>query len=117
MWLHQYDFRGPNVHGCEMAQRVKNHEMRNAARKLTPAERRAKKKRKLTNDPTGGGTPGMHLLEAHPPFTATSFLNSDEYDASIHAPPDDGFSSELKCHGSNRRSNGYCGPWRYAHSH
>ena len=23
LWLHQYDFRGPNVHGCEMAQRVK----------------------------------------------------------------------------------------------
>ena len=64
---------------------------------------------------TGGGTPGMHLLEAHPPFTATSFLNSETYDAAIHAPPDDGFSSELKCHGSNRRSNGYCGPWRYAH--
>ena len=64
---------------------------------------------------TGGGTPGMHLLEAHPPFTATSFLSSETYDASIHAPPDDGFSSELKCHGSNRRSNGYCGPWRYAH--
>ena len=42
---------------AEMAQRVKNHEMRNAARKLTPAERRAKKKRKLTNDPSGGGTP------------------------------------------------------------
>ena len=42
---------------AEMAQRVKNHEMRNQARKLTPAERRAKKKRKLTNDPTGGGTP------------------------------------------------------------
>ena len=66
---------------------------------------------------TGGGTPGIHLLEAHPPFTATRFLDSETYDASIHAPPDDGFSSELKCHGSNRRSNGYCGPWRYAHSH
>lgn len=40
-----------------MAQRIKNHEMRNQARKLTPAERRAKKKRKLTNDPSGGGIP------------------------------------------------------------
>ena len=66
---------------------------------------------------TGGGTPGMHLLEAHPPFTATRFLDSEAYDASIHAPPVDGFSSELKCHGGNRRSDGYCGPWRYAHSH
>lgn len=34
---------------AEMAQRVKNHEMRNAARKLTPAEKKAKKRRKLTN--------------------------------------------------------------------
>jgi len=42
---------------AEMAQRIKNHEMRNQARKLTPAERRAKKKRKLTNDPSGGGIP------------------------------------------------------------
>jgi len=42
---------------AEMAQRVKNHEMRNQARKLTPAERRAKKKRKLTIDPSGGGIP------------------------------------------------------------
>jgi hypothetical protein len=41
----------------EMAQRMKNHEERNAARKLTPAERKAKKHRKLTNDPSGGGTP------------------------------------------------------------
>ena len=23
LWLHQYDFRGPNTHGCEMAMRVK----------------------------------------------------------------------------------------------
>ena len=31
----------------------------------------------------GGGTPGIHLLEAHPPFTATRFLDSEAYDASI----------------------------------
>lgn len=41
----------------EIAQRLKNHEDRNAARKLTPAERKAKKRRKITNDPSGGGTP------------------------------------------------------------
>jgi U4/U6 small nuclear ribonucleoprotein PRP3 len=42
---------------AEMAQRIKNHEMRNQARKLTPAERKAKKHRKITNDQTGGGVP------------------------------------------------------------
>ena len=42
---------------AEMAQRIRNHEERNQARKLTPAERRAKKKRKLTTDPSGGGVP------------------------------------------------------------
>ncbi|KAL1508722.1 hypothetical protein AB1Y20_004817 [Prymnesium parvum] len=42
---------------AEMAQRIKNHEMRNQARKLTPEERREKKRRKLTNDPSAGGTP------------------------------------------------------------
>ena len=41
----------------EMAQRIKNHEERNQARKLTPAQRKEKKKRKLLNDPTGGGVP------------------------------------------------------------
>ncbi|EOD20165.1 hypothetical protein EMIHUDRAFT_469999 [Emiliania huxleyi CCMP1516] len=43
-----------------MAQRVKNHEERserNLARKLTPAQRREKKRRKMLNDPSGGGTP------------------------------------------------------------
>lgn len=42
---------------AEMAQRIKNHEMRNQARKLTPEERREKKRRKMTNDPSAGGTP------------------------------------------------------------
>jgi len=42
---------------AEMAQRVKNHEERNLARKLTPAQRREKKRRKMLNDPSGGGTP------------------------------------------------------------
>ena len=23
LWLHQYDFRGPNTHGCELGKRVK----------------------------------------------------------------------------------------------
>ena len=23
LWLHQYDFRGPNTHGCDLGQRVK----------------------------------------------------------------------------------------------
>ena len=23
LWLHQYDFRGPNTHGCDLTQRVK----------------------------------------------------------------------------------------------
>ena len=34
----------------QMQQRVLNHEMRNAARKLTPAQRREKKKKKLQED-------------------------------------------------------------------
>jgi len=42
---------------AEMAQRIKNHEERNQARKLTPQQRKEKKRRKLLNDPTGGGTP------------------------------------------------------------
>ena len=51
----------------EMAQRMKNHEERNAARKLTPAERKAKKHRKLTNDPSGGGTPvSLYRLDQMP---------------------------------------------------
>jgi hypothetical protein len=33
-----------------MQQRILNHEMRNEARKLTPAERREKKKKKLMED-------------------------------------------------------------------
>ena len=41
----------------EVAQRVQNHEQRNLSNKLTPDERRAKRLRKLLNDPTGGGTP------------------------------------------------------------
>ena len=40
----------------EMAQRIKNHEERNQARKLD-AGAAEKKKRKLLNDPTGGGVP------------------------------------------------------------
>jgi len=42
---------------AEMAQRVRNHELRNLARKLTPQQRKDKKRRKMLNDPTGGGTP------------------------------------------------------------
>eukprot|EP01103_Thecamoeba_quadrilineata_P002784 TRINITY_DN1266_c1_g4_i1.p2 TRINITY_DN1266_c1_g4~~TRINITY_DN1266_c1_g4_i1.p2 ORF type:complete len:500 (+),score=157.29 TRINITY_DN1266_c1_g4_i1:2581-4080(+) len=34
----------------QMAQRLKNHQLRNEARKLTPQERKAKKKRKLLED-------------------------------------------------------------------
>ena len=26
LWLHQYDFRGPNTHGCDLGQRVKRPE-------------------------------------------------------------------------------------------
>lgn len=37
----------------QMAQRLRNHEMRNLARKLTPAERREKKKQKLAEAPAG----------------------------------------------------------------
>ena len=36
-----------------MAQRVKNHEMRNQARKLTPEMRKEKKRRKMLNDSGG----------------------------------------------------------------
>mmetsp|Transcript_9767 Transcript_9767/g.16202 ORF Transcript_9767/g.16202 Transcript_9767/m.16202 type:complete len:601 (+) Transcript_9767:109-1911(+) len=42
---------------AQIAQRMKNHEMRNQARKLTPQQRKEKKRRKMLNDPTGGGTP------------------------------------------------------------
>ena len=42
---------------AEMAQRIQNHEMRNQARKLTPEQRKDKKRRKMTNDPSGGGVP------------------------------------------------------------
>jgi U4/U6 small nuclear ribonucleoprotein PRP3 len=42
---------------AEMAQRIKNHEERNQARKLTPEQRKEKKRRKLMNDRTAGGTP------------------------------------------------------------
>jgi len=63
---------------------------------------------------TGGGTPGVHVLEANPAFFATTFLRSDVYNDTVHAPPDDGFNGTMKCHASNRRANGYCGPWRYA---
>jgi U4/U6 small nuclear ribonucleoprotein PRP3 len=51
---------------AEMAQRIKNHEERNAARKLTPQEKRDKKKRKLTNDPSSGGVP-VSLCARRPP--------------------------------------------------
>jgi U4/U6 small nuclear ribonucleoprotein PRP3 len=34
----------------QMAQRLKNHQMRNEARKLTPQERKLKKKKKLSED-------------------------------------------------------------------
>ena len=33
LWLHQYDFRGPNVHGCDLAKRVRS---RNAADRALP---------------------------------------------------------------------------------
>jgi len=42
---------------AEMAQRIQNHEMRNQARKLNPEQRKDKKRRKMTNDPSGGGVP------------------------------------------------------------
>ena len=42
---------------AEMAQRIQNHEMRNQARKLTPEQHKDKKRRKMTNDPSGGGVP------------------------------------------------------------
>ena len=38
---------------AEMAQRIKNHEMRNQARKLTPEQRKEKKRRKMLNDSAG----------------------------------------------------------------
>ena len=37
----------------QIAQREKNHEMRNLARKLTPEERREKKLRKIKQDAAG----------------------------------------------------------------
>ena len=42
---------------AEMAQRIQNHEMRNQARKVDPEQRKDKKRRKMTNDPSGGGVP------------------------------------------------------------
>ena len=35
LWLHQYDFRGPNTHGCDLGKRVKR---RGRAAGLPPAE-------------------------------------------------------------------------------
>ena len=52
---------------AEMEQRVRNHQMRNEARKLTPQQRKDKKRRKLLNDPTGGGTPvTLYRIESLP---------------------------------------------------
>lgn len=48
----------------EIALRAKNHEERNLARKLTPQQRRETKRRKMLNDPTGGGTP-VSLYRIH----------------------------------------------------
>eukprot|EP01138_Halocafeteria_seosinensis_P015140 gb/GECG01015453.1/.p1 GENE.gb/GECG01015453.1/~~gb/GECG01015453.1/.p1 ORF type:complete len:619 (+),score=116.34 gb/GECG01015453.1/:1-1857(+) len=39
----------------QMEQRVKNHEMRNQARKLTPEERKEKDQKKMSEDVTGSG--------------------------------------------------------------
>ena len=52
---------------AEMEQRVRNHQLRNEARKLTPQQRKDKKRRKLLNDPTGGGTPvTLYRIESLP---------------------------------------------------
>ena len=42
---------------AEIAQRIQNHDMRNQARKVNPEQRKDKRRRKMTNDPSGGGVP------------------------------------------------------------
>ena len=34
LWLHMYDFRGPNVHGCDMGKRVRSPTRTTTAREL-----------------------------------------------------------------------------------
>ena len=69
---------------AEMAQRIRNHEERNQARKLTPAERRAKKKRKLTTDPSGGGVPVSLYRIDQPPNEKKRCVHARSGTAHLH---------------------------------
>ena len=52
LWLHQYDFRGPNVHGCDMGTRVRTA---GAAREHTRRHRQPESQERRANDWDGDG--------------------------------------------------------------